>query len=345
MDGCRSCTRIARHGCSVNASRSSDRASAGRPRRPVPAGRLGLITRIDAHAAGWTDDAIRHAVGTGRWRRVARGVYWPAYEDPARPITPATGNLQRGVASALACQRAVLSHASAAILHGLPTVCDLRRPCLTVPPGTALRSLADAHLHRAALPPSDVVEYGGVRVTSVGRTVFDVAREHGIDAGVAAADDALNRGKTSADALGMVVSRMSGWRGNRAAIGTLRLCDGRSESALESISRLRIAEAGLPVPTLQARIGDRHGRLMARVDFYWPQFGVVGEADGNLKYDAGRDAIVAERRRQQRLEDLGLVVVRWEWSDLARFEIVSRRLRSAFVRGVHQGAGQRWSVL
>ena len=160
------------------------------------------------------------------------------------------------------------------------------RPCRD-----ALRCLENVHLHRAGLDKVEVRQVDGSRVTAVPRTVADVAREHGIDAGVV------------------------------------------------------VADAQLPPVHLQVGIGDEWGRFVARADFYWPQFGVIGEADGNLKYDEGRAAIVAERRRQQRLEDLGLVVVRWEWSDLTRFEVVVRRLRAAFARGVPPGHGQRWSLL
>jgi very-short-patch-repair endonuclease len=95
---------------------------------------------------------------------------------------------------------------------------------------------------------------------------------------------------------------------------------------------------------LQQVILDEHGSFVARVDFYWDDCGVVGEADGALKYD-GRQALMAERRRQQALEDLGLIIVRWEWSDLARFESVARRLDKAFRRGARRGdPGRNWAL-
>lgn len=102
--------------------------------------------------------------------------------------------------------------------------------------------------------------------------------------------------------------------------------------------------ARLPPPQLQAEIGDEFGIFVGRVDFYWPEYGVVGEADGNVKY-TDCSALIAERRRQRRLESLGLIVVRWEWSDLHRFWAVVQELTAAFQRGVRRGAGRRWSVL
>ena len=69
-------------------------------------------------------------------------------------------------------------------------------------------------------------------------------------------------------------------------------------------SRLRLDDQGLPRPELQVDIVNSAGWFVARVDFYWPEYGVVGEADGNDKYHR-RDVLVDERGRQQHLEDLG----------------------------------------
>ncbi|MCU1659510.1 MAG: Uncharacterized protein JWO57_4166, partial [Pseudonocardiales bacterium] len=320
----------------------------GDPRGPGdPPNPGGLISRADALAAGWTDAAIRHAVATGRWRRLRSGIYVLAAAPGLDAHASRARNVSAAYASARTCPRAVISHGSAAIVHGLPTVCRLDRPCLTVAAGTALRHLAAAHLHRATLATHDVTEIRGVATTSAARTVLDLAREHGLDAGVAAADAALHQGLVTAGDLARALAECAGWPGSAAAGRTAALCDGLAESALESLSRLRIGVAGLPPPVLQAELGDEFGRFVARTDFYWPQFGVVGEADGIVKYD-GRDALLAERRRQAALEQLGLVVVRWEWRDLSRFDPVAGRLRAAFGRGTPRAAAgerQRWSVL
>jgi hypothetical protein len=336
----------ARHRRSVTTTRIIwPRPSRTRDRRPVPTDASGVFTRDDARRAGWSDAAARHALATGRWLRLKPGVFVTA-SSPG-PQTSAerarAANLRLALATARRCPRAALSHSSAAILHGLPTVCSLTRPCLTVPAGTALRDLADVHLHRATLPTGEVLHIDDSRVTSVARTVLDLAREHGVDAGVAAADAALRRGSTTAE-LRRVLAGCANWPGRAAARATVQRSDGLAESPLESVSRLRIGDANLPRPRLQVELGDERGWFVARTDFYWPEFGVVGEADGNIKYDAA-PALIAERRRQAALEDLGLVVVRWGWADLDRFDIVVRRLRAAFTRGIPTGGGQRWSVL
>lgn len=241
------------------------------------------------------------------------------------------------------CGRAAVSHSPAAVTYGLPII-GRPRPCVTVTAGTPLRRLTRVHLHRATLTASDVVAILGYPTTSPARTVLDIARERGVDAGVAAADAALRLGLVGPDDLARALESCAGWPGRAAARRTVEWCDGDAESALESLSRLRMRSCGLPVPVLQAEIGDPTGGFVGRCDFYWPECGVVGECDGELKYDT-RAVLIEERRRERALRQLGLVVVRWGWADLGRFESVAAELRAAFARGQRPGTGRRWSVL
>jgi hypothetical protein len=86
---------------------------------------------------------------------------------------------------------------------------------------------------------------------------------------------------------------------------------------------------------------------MARVDFYWDEFGVVGEADGHAKYRLSPDSLVMEKLRQERLENAGLTVVRWGWAEAHRPDDLRRRLLSAFERGRARdqaGLPRKWSL-
>ncbi|MGH8962686.1 MAG: hypothetical protein ACRDWT_16110 [Jatrophihabitantaceae bacterium] len=92
---------------------------------------------------------------------------------------------------------------------------------------------------------------------------------------------------------------------------------------------------------------DTGGRFVGRADFYWPEFGVVGEADGRMKYD-DRTVLLAEKRRREALEALGLIVVRWHWTDVTRRpRLLGERLGVAFERGSRRdrsGFPRQWSV-
>jgi hypothetical protein len=287
-------------------SRTAHRAAL--PNRP--------ITVTDAARAGWTQSAARHAIRVGDIERVRRGVLGRV-EPIHRGILPRrvqeAANLRRAQAATLTCPRA---------------------------------ALADVHLHRASLPDDGIVHLDGYRALGAARTVMDLARERGVAAGVVAADYALHHGLVDTTSLAAAFEVCSRWPGRKAARITLLRADGRAESPLESLSRLEIASARLPAPEPQPSICDRFGQFLGRCDFYWDEFGVVGESDGDQKYAEGRPAIVAERTRHQLFEDTGLVVVRWGWADLFSFDSVARRLRTAYSRGARRGTPvRRWGIL
>ena len=235
----------------------------------------GLFDRGTALRLGWTDGALCRAVRSGRLIRPRHGLY-------CRPECARTPGLD-AVAAARACSGSTVSHHSAALLHGLPLLGDVRaiRPALTVPP-RATGDVCGALLHRARLWPEDVVDVGGAPVTSVARTVADLARSCPIATSVVAADAALHRDLVTCAEIEDVLLRCWMWPGIRRAWRALRAVDARSESPLESASRLVMGWLGLPPPDLQAVVLSRDV-FVARVDFYWPEAGVVGEADGPVK--------------------------------------------------------------
>lgn len=108
----------------------------------------------------------------------------------------------------------------------------------------------------------------------------------------------------------------------------------RAESVGESRLRVLLADLPLPPATPQAEIRDASGCLVARVDFLLPQWGIVIEFDGALKYGGadGRDQLIAEKRREDRLRDLGFEVVRVSWTDLDQPAVVAGRIRAAILR-------------
>lgn len=183
------------------------------------------------------------------------------------------------------------------------------------------------------LPDGHVTEIEGVRVTTPARTVVDLARWVSFRSGVVVADSALQRGVRPAD-LEQVARDCARWPGVRKARRVIAFADGRAASPLESISRVLFQDWGLPAPQLQvAVLRDANGKPIYIVDFLWEEFGVVGEADGLLKYDDDPEGLSLRREklRQEALEDLGYVVVRWTWEDVwRRPDWVVARLQRAF---------------
>jgi hypothetical protein len=178
------------------------------------------------------------------------------------------------------------------------------------------------------LPSDHLTVVRGLSTTTLARTAVDLARWVSPRSGLVVMDSARRLGATSAD-LQAVIDDCRQWPGIKRAREIVDRADGRAESPLESVSRFSFAEARLPEPELQARIDLADGST-AVVDFLWKEYGVIGEADGLLKYDDDPSALRREKLRQEALEALGYVVIRWTWQDIwQRPEWVIARLRYA----------------
>ncbi len=177
----------------------------------------------------------------------------------------------------------------------------------------------------------------GLQVTSVARTVLDLARSLPFDAALVVADAALHRHLVTRDQLAAALARAERRPGTPGAARVLAFADPGSMSVGETRSRIALRDAGLPVPVLQWPVTTAGGVSLGEVDFGWPGLRTVGEFDGRVKY--GRllrpgqepgDVVFAEKRREDdiRAEDLGMV--RWIWSDIDDFGPVAERLRRTF---------------
>jgi hypothetical protein len=279
-------------------------------------------------------------VRSGRVLRLRHGQFTAAAEISLREL---------GIAAMQACAGSVLSHRSALLAHGLPILGPPPvRPDLTVPPRRIGR-LVDAHLHRATLVANDIVLTPSGTATTVARTLVDNARTRSTAAAVVAIDAALHDRLVTMDEIDDVMVRCWNWPGIRRAQRALPLVDGRSESPLESVSRLVIRWLRLPMPDTQVVVLDERGCPVGRLDFYWDEYGVGGEADGRLKYvERGRAALTDEKDRQERIEDLALVMTRWGWSHATRWpQVLRTKLENAFDRGRlrdRSGCRRKWSI-
>lgn len=76
---------------------------------------------------------------------------------------------------------------------------------------------------------------------------------------------------------------------------------------------------------MQVEIRSYAAAFIARVDFLWMDERLVGEADGMVKYDS-REALFAEKRREDAIRGEGYRVIRWGATDL-RSPVLAARLR------------------
>lgn len=301
--------------------------------------KLPLLRSRLVGSEGFSDHHLREMVEVGGWERLRQGVFLPDGADvyaEQRHRWLVAGTVARLAPST----DAVVSHASAAVLHGLPVWgLDLSRVHLTRPGRAGVNSTRWVHPHRAQLTDAELIAVDGITVTTVARTVLDVARSAPFTQSVVVADAALNSRATTADELAAVLEVARGRGSARGAARVIAFADGLSESPGESRSRVLFAGAGFPAPALQVGLLDSSGAFVGRVDFDFDELRTVGEFDGLGKYttllrpgEDPADVVVAEKIREDRIRDTGRQVVRWTSKDLASPDVVIHRFLSAFHR-------------
>jgi very-short-patch-repair endonuclease len=214
--------------------------------------------------------SIRWRVRSGRLHPVRRGVY-----AVGRPEVSPNG---RWMAALLTCgPGAVLSHGSAAALWGFGSE---PRGLVEVSllAGTRSRRPGIRAHRRVSLSPDEVTEHEGVPTTTPVRTLIDQATQLAPARLERAVNEADKLERVRADVLYAALDNHSGEPG----VGPLRklldplhfrLSDSELERAMRPVARA----AGLPVPETKAWVNDYE------VDFFWPELGIVVEADG-LRY-------------------------------------------------------------
>lgn len=296
------------------------------------AGLAKVITTAQLVAAGKSDAQIRRLVARGVVVRVARGVYAGGVRAQKLAVLPGGEyTLRVSAAVAVSGSSAVASHQSAALLHGLDLIG--KPPAeITVsrPPDRGWHSRTGVRYYAVSVPAAHVKLKDGVPVTTVARTVIDVARIEEFKAGVVIADSALRKKLTSKEELRAVIGVCRRWKGIRKAAAVVEFADRLSESALESIGRVAFRGCGLPSPELQAWVGD--DEIVGRADFFWRDYGTIAEADGALKYTDPRRAR-AQLQRDAKLREAGFEVVHFTWQQINWDPaLVAARIRAAFKR-------------
>lgn len=273
------------------------------------------------------------AIARGELAQVRRGVYAPS--EQWRTLPPWQRYLARVHAVALLIPDAVFCFESAAALRGLPVFGDPRDVHVLRRDGGDAGITGDLRIHTTAIP-REIVDLGGFASTSDAETAVDIARHRHPVIGLAVADGALRLDtRLSVEQLVARNEARPSSRGRRQARWALHRANAGAETTLESISRAAVSWLGFPEPELQSWLTSHSGHR-DRVDMWWPDDKVIGEADGDLKYD-GRfgDPVAAlreRRRRDARLREHARSVTHWAWDEVCDFT----RLRSILL-----GAGLR----
>ena len=252
------------------------------------------IHRDQLRSCGLTDHAIAHRIEKGLLERRHPRVY------RVGPLTAPRG--EEWAAVLWAGGDAHVSHASAAHLYDTTTRPQLVHITITTHnPGRTPGVMVH---RRARLPEKARRRQEGLPLTSPLRTLVDCAAEMGEPAlERLVAEFQIKPLVTDAELRRAADTSRPGMPTLRAI---LRDVEGFTRNEAERLLRRLIADAGLPRPRLNARIGDHE------FDVYWPEHGLVLEFHGygphrtrkKFESDAIRTAFLAGR-------NLRLITATW----------------------------------
>jgi hypothetical protein len=286
----------------------------------------GTVLRRDVLLAGGTDSDLRRACRAGLLVRIRHGAYalketWDARSQVARHL------LLSRLAYEFARTDVVLSHVSAAVIHGAPLWdVSLQEVHLTRTDGKAGRREVGVVQHRGRLREGDVMLVDGRQVTSPTRTALDLTTLTDLEHALPPIDHFLRTGRTSKVQLRDGAKAMACWANTLGTDLVINFADGRRESLAESRTAVMLLGTGMPAPQPNYKIRDRYGNVLWRVDFAWPELGVFLEFDGKVKYqkylkegEDVTDAVLREKKREERIcRRTGWRCIRLTWADLER---------------------------
>jgi hypothetical protein len=248
----------------------------------------GVVARRQLLAAGIGRGAIEVRVVGGRLHLLHRGVY--AVGHVALTVAG------RWMAAALACgPGAVLSHRAAGqawrILPHAAALPEVTRP------GT-FRARPGILGHQAPLLPDEVDSVRDLPVTSVSRTLFDLAAVLPLRGLERATNEAEVRGLTDRLSLPDLLERYPGRRGaaNLRALLSSTVPTGVTQNEFEEAFVGLIDAYGLPRPQLNGTLAIR-GRLL-RPDCMWRRERLIVELDGGAVHRTAK-AFESDRQRDR----------------------------------------------
>jgi hypothetical protein len=267
----------------------------------------GVVSRVQLMDVGVGRRAIGNRLERGRLHAVHRGVYAVGH-----PLLTAQG---RWMAAVLAVgPGAALSHRSAAALWGLRVSAG---PAEVTVVGQR-RSRERLRLHQANLAADEVTVVSAIPVTTVPRTLLDLAAVLQPSRVERAVHEAEVRRLADPLSLDQLVARYPGRRGIAVikavlAEGRLGLAVTRSEFEARFLEFVDRSE--LPRPEVNVGIGAGGRRLEA--DCVWRTQRLVVELDGHAAHGTRR-SFERDRARDRSLQTEGWRVLRITWRQLHR---------------------------
>ncbi|MDU0349496.1 hypothetical protein [Actinomyces sp. MRS3W] len=300
--------------------------------------------------------------------RLAPGIHWIPAPEAKRWQHRYTLALARAITAQSTHRSArCLTHASAALLLGLPMMSQepdvyfqvdgapkrvgTSLPLISVPPTGPPHPNTHEDFYcrrtmlwrrRLDLSEEDITVVGGLPVTTALRTAFDCAFDEPAHNALAIADAALrlycrsqpNDRRAYIDAEKRARDTWHGWlqrsahrRGIAQARAVLGAATPLADSPGESVMRWLVLTVGLPSAHVQHPIDT--GAERRWVDLCWPDFGIVIEVDGRMKYSTREDAW-QEKLRQDAIQAMGWRFIRVVYSEFRDLHALADKVLAAF---------------
>jgi very-short-patch-repair endonuclease len=273
----------------------------------------GVVRRSDLVAAGVTEAEIRTRMHRGTLIRVHPGIYRVGHRAPSVEA--------RYLAAVWACGEGALLF-RLATAHLLELFRGRAAPRAEVVARYQHRIEGVRVRRSRGIDACDAYVWRGVPVTSVARTIVDLASVLSLNALARAFHEAGIRHDTTPAHVEAVLERRPNSRG---AANLRAVIDGDEPvllSTLERRFRQLLHEAGLPLPEMNRPADGR------RVDCRWPEHRLTVELDG-YRYHRSRHAWELDRRREREARARGDDFRRFTYGDVAQPRAMLRELVAA----------------
>jgi very-short-patch-repair endonuclease len=286
-----------------------------------------VVSQAQLLGLGFNREAIRRRVQADRLHRLHAGVYAVGHW--------ALTSRSRDLAAVLAYgPRALLSHRAAGRVQQLLSA-SAGLIDVTAPRGCKPKPGITVHRTRL-IHPDDRSLVDGLPVTSVARTLVDLADVLNERRLAAAVNEAEVRRVFDLRAIEKTLSRLPGRRGQyrlKRVLAAYTEAPGYTTNEAEQLFLRLCSHHGLPNPQRIVTAGYE-------LDFYWPDTRLAIEIDGGA-FHRTRQAFHEDRRRDRRLAGLGIQVARVPWRDLtdgelelvAELKAIRARRRGTLTRG------------
>lgn len=293
----------------------------------------GLVSLDQCVEHGVSRQQAAEHVRRGTWSRPARGVY-DLRRPPGPAIHPYDHERRRAaILGLLARPGSIATGVCALVLHGVQGAPRTIAPEVTFPDGSPRRPKDGIGQRR--IRQSRWVDVGGFRCAPVVDAIAQALPTQKWFDAVALLDSARHLGKLTDDDVRIARDLARGYRGWRRADAWWDQSDPRAESPAETWARLSCGQLGFPPDAVQLPVALGPSAPVARVDLAWrlpDDAALLVEIDGRDEHSLP-EAVLADRRRQNRIDTRRTVVRRFTGREAARGRVGAEVARELILTG------------